>query len=219
MNRSWSDSRTRLTNPEHPTTLDCGVARSSTTGALLPRETSLGLDRSSAPIKARLLLELNDTTTHLIEAGRSPFPVPDKLCRLRRLTQHLLGVYSQGSGNLRFFSCVDSGAARTVVRPIWAGRTMASALRPGQNICMCRRSQCPRVRLFNLDQNSHRNSKTLPRQRRKHRSCGPCRCNEDASPCVAARVSGLGSNCGSFLAQPNVALTRGILAALHRMSN
>src|SRR5712691_1163412 len=30
-------------------TSDCGVARSSTTGALLPRETNLGLDRSSAP--------------------------------------------------------------------------------------------------------------------------------------------------------------------------
>src|SRR5215472_6622391 len=33
-------------------------------------------------------------------------------CQLRRSTQHLLGVYSQGSGILKFFLDVDSSAAR-----------------------------------------------------------------------------------------------------------
>src|SRR5712692_6217616 len=37
---------------------------------------------------------------------------PDKSCRLRRSTQRLLEVYSQGSGILRFFSVVHSSAAR-----------------------------------------------------------------------------------------------------------
>jgi hypothetical protein len=39
-------------------------------------------------------------------------PTPDKQCQLRRSTQHLPGVYSQGSRTLRSFSVVDSGAAR-----------------------------------------------------------------------------------------------------------
>src|ERR1700680_1857494 len=38
--------------------------------------------------------------------------MPAKPCRLRRSTQHLLEVYSQGSGILRSFSVVDSSAAR-----------------------------------------------------------------------------------------------------------
>src|SRR5260370_21991386 len=41
-----------------------------------------------------------------------PRPTPSKSCRLRRSTQHLPEVYSQGSGILGSFAVVDSSAAR-----------------------------------------------------------------------------------------------------------
>src|SRR5215469_7269076 len=49
------------------------------------------------------------TVTSQVRTGT---PLSDLQCRLRWSTQHLLGVYSQEFESLRFFSGVDSSAAR-----------------------------------------------------------------------------------------------------------
>jgi hypothetical protein len=58
--------------------------------------------------------------------------VPDKRCRLRWSTQHLLGVYSQEPRSLEFFLDVDSSAARpgrAALEKRATGRFLAGSIR------------------------------------------------------------------------------------------